>query len=180
MTHPVVTRLGVNQFWYRHWYSDTTHTANLHQDQLLIKLVYLYLNYGLTIKSNFFVHEYWYKPSYVTLRTLNVTDYSKCFRRFFYTNDTLGIEHSYLIRNRTPEYFPLKLWLFRFGGWFIVSIKWFKPIKTKARRRRRKGGASYITTINRGFKVGPLTRRIKVLTSLLLNSPLTQAAEYNF
>lgn len=179
MTHPVVTRLGVNQFWYKHWFSDTMHTASLHQDKLLTKLVYLYLNYGLTTKSNPFVHEYWYKASFSKLRVGNVTDYTRCFRRFFYTNDTLGIEHSYLIRNRTPEYFPLKLWLFRYAGWFIISIKWFKPIKTKS-RNRRKGGASYVTSINRGFKSGHLSRRIKILTSLLKVEYLSTNQNYYF
>ena len=109
ISSPVITRLGVNQFWYKHWYSDTMHADYLKQDKFLTKLIRLYLNYGLTYKSNLFIHEYWYKPNYKRLRTENTLDYSKCFRRFFYTNDTLGIEHSYLLRNKTPEYFPMKL-----------------------------------------------------------------------
>ena len=83
--------------------------ANLRQDQSLTRFVHMYLNYGLTVQSNFFIHEYWYKPSYSQLRVGGATDYSKWFRRFFYANSTLDIEHSYLIRNRTPEYFPMKV-----------------------------------------------------------------------
>ena len=165
MTHPVVTRLGIKQFWHNHWYTDTTRAATLQQDKTLKLLINIYLNYGLTTQSSPFIHEYWYKPSYIRLRLQEATDYNKSFRRFYYTNDTLGIEHSYLIRNKTPEYFPLKVWLFRYQNWFIVSVKWFKPLKTK--KKRYQGlGPSYITGTTRTFRQNPLTRRLKLLSIL--------------
>ena len=179
MSNPVITRLGVNQFWYKHWYSDTMHSEYLKQDKFITKLIRLYLDYGLTYKSNLFIHEYWYKPKYSQLRTGHTLDYTKSFRRFFYTNDTLGIEHSYLIRNKTPEYFPMKLWLFRYSGWFIVSIKWFKPRKTK-RKRFRRTGVSYVTSVHRGFANGPMFRRVKLLTSFILLGLKSRKSDYTF
>ena len=56
---------------------------------------------------------------------------SRFFRRYFYTNDTLSIEHSYLIRNKTPEFFPMRTWIMKYAGWVIFSVQWFKPLKIK-------------------------------------------------
>jgi hypothetical protein len=58
MGYPVVTRIGINQFWYHHWYSDVNYSSNLKQDNLFDKLVYMYLRYGLTLQNNPFFHEY--------------------------------------------------------------------------------------------------------------------------
>jgi len=179
MSHPVVTRLGVNQFWYKHWYSDNRHSNVLRHSKSLERVVKLYLNYGLTSKSNIFIHEYWYKPSYSRIRTVTSTDHSLCFRRFFYTNSTLGIEHSYLIRINTPEYFPMKFWLFRYNGWFIVSVKWFKPAKTKG-SRRRKSGAGYVTSVTKNLKTKAATKRLKLLLTLMRTNLLRPQIPYNF
>ena len=69
MGNPVITRLGINQFWYKHWYSDSSRQLNLKQDDSLSLLLDLYLNYGLTFKSNPFIHEYWYKRFSKKIRT---------------------------------------------------------------------------------------------------------------
>ena len=102
MGYPVVTRIGINQFWYRHWYSDVNYSSNLKQDNLFDKLIYMYLKYGLTLQNNQFFHEYWYRKTNKPLRTklLNSKN-NKFFRRFFYENTTLSIEHSFFLRNET-------------------------------------------------------------------------------
>jgi hypothetical protein len=104
MGYPVVTRIGINQFWYHHWYSDVNYSSNLKQDNLFDKLVYMYLRYGLTLQNNPFFHEYWYRKTNKPLRTklLNSKN-NKFFRRFFYENTTLSIEHSFFLRNETGE-----------------------------------------------------------------------------
>ena len=58
MGNPVITRLGINQFWYKHWYSDTTTSQNIKQDDSFEKLINIYLNYGLSFNTNPFIHEY--------------------------------------------------------------------------------------------------------------------------
>lgn len=169
MTHPVVTRLGIKQFWYNHWYSDTMQASNLKQDKSLRQLLEFYLNYGLTTKSGLFIHEYWYNKKYTRLRLAESTNYTRSFRRFYFTNETLSIEHSYLVRNRTGEYFPLKVWLFRYQGWFIISVKWFKPRKSKFRNAA--GNApSHLSVAARTTKVPAAARRLKLLSLLLLNT----------
>lgn len=73
----------------------------------------------------------------------------------------------------------MKLWLFRYAGWFIVSIKWFKPRKTKSKRTRNKG-TSYITSVNRGYKPGALLKRVKLLMSFMALGIRHQNLNYYF
>ena len=148
MGYPVVTRLGINQFWYRHWYTDTFYKQNCHQDRIFERFVMLYVNYGTTFKNNIFIHEYWYsKPSKV-IRTLPLKSYMKHYRRFYYSNSTLGIEHSFLLRNHSGEYFPMRCWILKYNNWVILSLKFFKPLKIKKLRNaiNRKVSLSSITT----------------------------------
>ena len=58
MGNPVITRLGIQQFWYNHWYSDKHLSSNLHQDKIFEDLLSMYLTYGLNVKENLFIHEY--------------------------------------------------------------------------------------------------------------------------
>ena len=111
MSNPTINRLGINQFWYKYWYSDTQYALNLQQDNLFKSLIQGYLDYGLVTKSNFFIHEYWYKFKGVKKLRLNseFRSYNTFFRRFFYSNNIVSIEHTFLLRNNTPEYFPLRV-----------------------------------------------------------------------
>ena len=184
MGNPVITRLGINQFWYKHWYSDKLFSNNLHQDKSFELLIKLYLDYGLTFQSNPLVHEYWYKPSFKSIRTLNSSQNMNFYRRFFYTNESLDIDHSYLIRNKTGEYFPMRTWLFKYLNWVILSVQWFKPIKKKLSR-----GASYevwsshTNTIHEFSKqkhFNPSSNRLKFLMYIYLMKYSKINKEYLF
>jgi hypothetical protein len=131
MGYPVVTRLGINQFWYRHWYTDTFYKQNAHQDLLFERFIMLYVNYGTTFKNNIFIHEYWYSKPSRRIRTLPLKSYMKNYRRFYYSNSTLDIEHSFLLRNHSGEYFPMRCWILKYNNWVILSLKFFKPLKVK-------------------------------------------------
>lgn len=94
-------------------------------------ITYLLLNYtlyGVNFQSNIFIHEYWYKKNKL-LRTLPTKIYMQYYKRFFYTNSTLSIEHSFLIRKKTKEFFNFRPWVFLHNNWFIVIICWYKPPK---------------------------------------------------
>jgi hypothetical protein len=135
MGYPILTRLGVNQFWYRHWYADTMYASNLHLDQSIETLIYFYLNYGISSNSNTFMHEYWYKPNYNHRRyNLSFFKQKNYFRRFFYSHSILGIDHNYLVRHTTNEYFPMRTWIFRYMGWILFSYQWYKPVKQKKKQ----------------------------------------------
>jgi hypothetical protein len=133
MGYPVITRLGLNQFWYRHWNADTNSyfSENITQDKLFIKLIKFYLNYGLNFSQNIFFSEYFFTKFFKSYKSkmskLNVN----FFRKFYFSNTTLGIEHAYLIRVKTGEYFPLRVWCIKYSSWIILSFHCFKPVKKK-------------------------------------------------
>ena len=138
MGYPVVTRLGLNQFWYRHWYSNSNknYFFNSKQDVIFTKLFKMYLSYGLTFSSSIFFHELFYNNRLKYLRTSIEVNNLKYFRRFYFSNDSLGIEHSYFLRYKTGEYFPLRLWIIKYSNWVIICFNCFKPVKG------RQGGKS--------------------------------------
>lgn len=171
MGNPVSTRLGVNQFWYKHWYSDSSRALELRQDESLETLISFYLQYGVTFQTNPFIHEYWYKKN---MRNLRIVVQSKknarFFRRYFYTNDTLSIEHSYLIRNKTPEFFPMRTWVMKYAGWVIFSVQWFKPLKIKPKNTSWRNTASYSGGVAMSTAQPAISRRIKLTILYLLRS----------
>ena len=136
MGYPVVTRLGVNQFWIKHWYSDCNAQENMQHDKLFEKLLLLYLNYGLSYPTNIFFHDYYFSKAYRRPGFSNSEQQSKYFRRFFYSNSVLTIQHSYLIRNRAGEYFPMRLWHVKYNNWVILAFNCFRPLKQKHSERR--------------------------------------------
>ena len=36
MGYPVITRLGINQMWYKYWYSDKAYATNIIQDNFYL------------------------------------------------------------------------------------------------------------------------------------------------
>ena len=178
MGNPISTRLGVNQFWYKHWYTDSSKSLELKQDDALEKLISFYLQYGLSFQTNPFVHEYWYRKNTKTVRVITQSrNNSRFFRRFFYTNDVLGIEHSYLIRNKTPEYFPMRTWVFKYAGWVIFSVQWFKPLKVKAKRGLTARSSSYVGAVAKPTTNSVVSKRVKLLLLFLLS---THSKHYKF
>lgn len=168
MGNPVSTRLGINQFWYKHWYSDTNRKLNFKQDSVLESFIILYLQYGTLYQSNPFLHEYWYKKNVKYTRVvLHSKTNAKAFRRFFYTNDTLAIEHSYLIRNKTPEYFPMRMWVFKYDNWIINCVNWFKPLKIKIRRKSTYRTTSYSASFAIASPRKKLVKRLKILLTFM-------------
>jgi hypothetical protein len=172
MSNPVITRLGINQFWYRHWYSDKLFSENLQQDTSFTTFVKFYLDHGLTHTSYPFIHEYWYKPTVKKLRTSQAISNMRFYRRFFYSNDVVDIEHSFLLRNHSGEYFPMRMWIFRYLNWIILSVQWFKPIKSKKRPKSTlESKLKHIHSLHEHSHFGyrqSSTRRLKILIHLFL------------
>ena len=137
MGYPVVTRIGLSQFWYKHWYSDSTSTYffNFKQDLMFVQLFKTYLNYGLMFPSTLFFHELFLNKNAKTTRLRLVQKNLKYFRSFQFSNNKLGIEHVYLLRNRTGEYFPLRLWVLKYSNWILICFHCFKPMKKKLREK---------------------------------------------
>ena len=104
------------------------------------------------------------------------------FRRFFYSNDIVGIEHSYLLRNHSGEYFSFRLWVMKFLGWVVFSLQWFKPIKKRSKRLGKLGSRgkvlNSINVINRLPNSG--LGRLKTTTYFLLKKLIILKKKYCF
>lgn len=179
MGYPVITRLGLNQFWYRHWYSDTKFKENLKQDEIFVTLIKFYLNYGLTFSNNIFFNEYFFNVKLKNLRLANIISNNKFFRKFYFTNNLLGIEHSYFIRYKTGEYFPLKIWIIKYSKWIIINFTCFKPVKKK--KKKLKSMSKEFSSVNPNFSSFSKSSnfvRYKILFIYLKNSLVRDY--YNF
>ena len=75
------------------------------------KILKLYLRYGLTTTSDVFFNKFFFNKKVKNINTGIYNKNLKFFRKFFYSNKLLNIEHSYLLRIKTGEYFPLRVWL---------------------------------------------------------------------
>ena len=181
MGYPVVTRLGVNQFWIKHWYSDCNTQENIQHDKIFEKLLLLYLNYGLSYPTNIFFHEYYFSRATRGLGFLSSGQKNKYFRGFSYSNSLLTIQHSYLIRNRSGEYFPMRLWHIKYNSWVILAFNCFRPLKQKqsSRKSLEKHGVNGLSASFSKSQDTPALRRFKMLY-LYVRKHFRQAALYNF
>lgn len=183
MGNPSITRLGVQQFWYNHWYSDKFFSKNLQQDKLFENLIHLYLTYGLNLKENIFLHEYWYNHNKtIKSKRLNYSySTNKIFyRRYFYSNKIVGIEHNFLLRNNSSEFFPLKLWLFKYNNWIICNLNWFKPIKGKHTIAANIDSASAANVLHKPSSYTYKKTRLKLLVLYLTTNILKLNKKYVF
>lgn len=126
MSNPSVNRWGINTFWYSFWYSDTKYAENLKQDSLFIKLINIYLFFGLNISQNVFANFYWYSKQFTLLK---LPAYS---RQFVVKNNLLQTQSSYQLRQKTENVYPMKLWLLKYNNWIVINLYWFQPFKKKA------------------------------------------------
>lgn len=173
MGHPVITRLGVNQFWYRHWYSDNQVPLNVNQDKIYETLLEFYLGYGVEFYQNPFLHEYWYRKSLKTVRIVNQAKHNiKFFRRFFYVNDSVDIEHTYLLRNSTAEYFPMRTWILKYSGWVVISVQWFKPHKGKQTKAQIGTVQHHTGAVTKFKKKNNYENRLRLVLAWVLSTSL--------
>lgn len=137
MGHPTITRLGKTQFWYKNWSNTKLYSKNLKIFNTFENLTKLYFDYGLAFKTKIFNHYFWYTKTNNALTTPNYVKYRSYFRKYFYSHKTLTIDHSYYLRLRTPEYFPLRVYALKYKNWLLISLKWLKPLKNSRLRGKR-------------------------------------------
>jgi len=180
MGYPVITRLGINQFWYRHWFSKKNFQKSSQQDKLFLELLKLYINYGLSFNNLIFFNSYFFKNTKLNFLGNSAELNLKFFRRYFFSNEPLGIEHSYLLRYRTGEYFPIRLWLIKYSRWVMLFFTCFKPIKSKhfANSQKKKEIQTTTSGVNHNLSFFKVKRFILIHT--LLSKKLDPDLKYNF
>ena len=153
MGYPVITRLGLNQFWYRHWYSNCnkSYFNNLKQDLIFTHFFKMYVNYGCTFPNSILFHEFFFNKKSKLIRNNIILKNLKYYRRFYFSNYNLGIEHSYFLRYKTGEFFPLRLWVIKYSGWLLLCFNCFKPVKKKFKNIRNTKSELYSLSPNLGY-----------------------------
>ena len=175
MSYPIITRLGISQFWYKHWYTGKFKNPSLQQDVLIQRLLQNFLVYGMKFDNDIFVHEYWMGHLMKSKRkTPELRSFNKLYSRFSFTHEFLQIEHSFNLRLETPEFFPMRIWILRYKRWLIVSVKWFKP--HKVRNTKSSPRAKRISQLG-GFRVSRSRNTIKDRLKMILL--LTQKSVVN-
>lgn len=139
----------------------------LNQDKLIETFITWYFSYGLCFWKNPLVSNYWYSMDSKFLTSNFFYFNMRYLRRYFYENDIVGVEHSFFLRNHSGEYFPFRLWLFRFYGWLIISVSWFKPRKTK-RKKLFKNDKKYRQVSSFSFLKNSIQRNILLRSKILL------------
>jgi len=171
MGNPTITRLGRTQFWYKKWYTDLSYNSLVKTTYNLETLLNFYFKYGLSFTNNFFFHNYWYKNSFFkkTIYNQETKNLALYFRKYYYAHQTLTIEHSYFLRLKTPEYFPLKLYILKYSNWLVASIQWFKPLKSTKSHQSRLDKQRKSTLVYTKNKSSNSNHRTKLLLNLLLS-----------
>jgi len=176
MSNPCINRWGMNTFWYRFWYSDIRYSENVKQDSLFIKLLNVYLFYGINLPINIFYNYYWYLNNIVVVK---LPDY---FRLFTFKNQVLGLKSSYRLRQKTNDIYPMKIWLLKFDKWLIINFYWFQPLKKKFNKNNNKFNKSrdsFNLTVSNDFHNNSF-RKLKTILSLTFFKTFLNKSYYKF
>lgn len=181
ISSPIVTRFGSKQLWHKHWYTDLNshYSTILNSIKVIENLLEVYLNYGLDFTSNPLIRDYWVNSKFKGFSPLN--NRWRWFRKMFYRNARVKFEYSYVIRRHSGEYFPFKLWVLRFSGWFIFLKSSFKPMKFKVRKLRRSNfRLSKIASNLKGFSKVQNFSRVKLTIYMYLKFVSRLESNYSF
>lgn len=174
MSNPSINRWGMNTFWYSFWYSDNRYSENLKQDSLFIKLVYIYLHFGINLPRNIFANVYWYSKQFSLLQLSSYT------RQFTFKNPLLQTESSYSLRQKTDSVYPMKLWLLKYNNWIVINLYWFQPFKTKDKQKKNKLQLTRDLFIVNELKTSNFLRKIKTIFSKTLFNKIITKSYYQF
>lgn len=187
MGNPVITRLGRNQFWYKKWFNDWSYSHTFKIINTFENIILNYLNYGFFFTKNMFFYSYWNKNN-LQLKNLHSREthhLNTYYRRYYYSHKTLSIEHTYLLRVKTPEYFPLRTYFLKYLNWLIVSVQWYKPAKSSNKNFffRKKNNLRLVTqTVSQKDSIFRKSNnnRLRLLVLLVNNLLCTPSTHYSF
>lgn len=135
MSNPGINRWGLNLFWYRYWFMDKNFATTIHQDNLIDKLLLIYVHYGLLYPKNFFISNYWY--SNYNLNYYNLLDSLnfKYFRFIEYKNKIINEKKIYKLRNKLKNLYFSKIWILKYQKWLIINFYSFQPLVSKLQKK---------------------------------------------
>lgn len=137
INNPIVTRSGVNVFWYHFWYSYKTYNTRVHKNKLVLNLIKIFLRYGLNLPKNIFFSKYWFR-NYKTIYKPK-----HYFRWSVFINNLSGLESKHRLRLTSNLFYKSKTHLFIYNKWLIIITQWFDPDKRRAHRLKNMNQKSF-------------------------------------
>jgi len=129
MSNPVTNRWGLNLFWYKWWYNDKISTLLYHQDILIERIVYTYINYGTTHTKNTFTSHYWTPLSFAKIKNFANVYMTKVTRYVERVHQTFNEKNTRKARVKPSALYNSKIWILRFQNWLILNFYFFQPLK---------------------------------------------------
>lgn len=176
MSNPLINRWGLNLFWYKVWYIDKDQFLFFNQDELIERLVFLYLHFGVLHASNLFFNKYWYQNvNLVLIHRSNL----KYYRAVEYKNKLLNISYFYNVRIPVKNIHVTKLWLLRYQNWLVLNFYCFQLLKKRILSKNWIKQSKNLYTSQNVFDFTKI-KRIKLLFFFMLNSNLIKKNYYSF
>jgi len=174
MSNPSINRWGLNTFWHNFWYNDFNYAHSHNLDMAVSKLIHTFLFSGLTLSYNIFANDYWYSKKYEHLR---IKGYHRWITR---KPNKFGEILKFSLRKEADSVFLMKLWILKYGDWFIVNQYWFQPFKQKKRFFIKKNPSHLdsMTIINEASKND--IRRFKTLLTFDYLNKIFSKEYYSF
>ena len=165
MSNPCINRWGLNTFWSNMWFTDFNYSSTYRQDSIFIKLIELYLFYGLNLTYNVFTNRYWYSTYFDHLAI-------KSYRRWVIRKpNQFGEIMKYSLRQEADCLFPMKIWLMRYDNWLVINQYWFNPLKRK-RMVKANENPNHLDSLN--LLSTPQINRIQRFKNLFLRNVVTR------
>ena len=174
MSNPGINRWGLNLFWYNFWYNDKIRQLNIHHDDLINKLIYIYTRFGLFHSKSIFINKYWYLDQNLDIINHNHSHNLTYFRIVAAKNKVLDEINLLKIRNKTKNIYNSKLWILKYQKWIIINFYCFQPLKAKKLKEKKiyksKDAYIYKTTIDTNLFIRQNLIRILFLNLLFVKN----------
>jgi len=135
LSNPSINRWGLNLFWYNYWFADKNKSFEIHQDNLINKLMYIYLNYGIFKKNSKYSFRFWTFSNLKSINSYLIEDRERVLQylRFSQYKNKLTQETKIIsFRIKRKDLHFTKFWILRFNKWLIINIYALQPLKKKS------------------------------------------------
>ena len=187
LSHPSLNRWGLNLFWYNYWFTDKRPSLVFHQDFLIIKLIYTYVNYGLFFKNNIFFSPFWVgsqEPDLKDKKEKILESITPYFRLMQYKNKVTQETNFLKLRIKKKNFHHSKIWILKYQGWVIINLYSLQPLKKKiikTPKNSNKTAAGFATAVNKKKKQSSLfLLRLFFFISYLNKSTMLNTSYYLF
>lgn len=172
------SKWGLNLFWYNFWIIDKNYINILQQDNIIKKLMFIFLNYGILFPKNIFLNKFWYFYKFNLENYQNIHNI-KYYRVVNFKSLTMGIDSHYAVRNSLKNTYFTKIWIMRYQNWLVINYYCFFPkMKNKLNIINRKKRELPVLFNKKNFFF--IVKRIKLMIFFFFNKNFFKNNYYAF